>query len=491
MNRKPVNRKTEQGQALIVAVLVMAVVLGFTAMAIDIGLMYEERRDMQNAADAAALAGAQYLPQDPSEAVATAQQWALNNGIDAAQITAIQVQSTNVSNDTIYVELDNDFSWVFGKVLGLTSSNVGAQAKAVVGSLGGNNNMMPWALLQGDSQCLDAQGDAIFGANCVVKVGAGGAITGWYGALDFDGNGGGSAEYKANIIDGTTDWRYCIDGDPSPACVSAVTVIDALHGNKVGPTDQGIDTRTADAPCDSDGNGRDDFDEVFTPTGGSPPYVVSCPESGRLIIIPIVSYTSEPVHTVTIEGWSLAYLDTYWCSEVSSDPLGESGSYVLAGPAPAAPPKGKDCTESGAAPRPTATPPPPPAGAAFTSGSGLEDLYVLGPVAGPLPAPARCHHGSPHGMQTCAPTPTPPPGTPTPTPSPTPTPTPTPPPATPTPSPTPAGSPTPAPSPGGACHGNGHWEVQIQIVDAAYSQATGFITAYDEESGITIRKLVE
>ncbi len=348
----------ERGQALILAMLAMTVVLGFTAMAIDLGMMFEDRRELQNASDAAALAGVQYLPQSPSTAVSTARQWALKNGFTDAQITTVEVRSTSVANDTLYVDLDDDFNWIFGRVLGMTTSNVGADATAIVGSLGGNNKMMPWGLLEGESGCLDASGDAIFGGSCVVKVGAdASAITGWYGALDFDGNGGGSAEYKANIIDGTTNWRYCIAGDSSPGCVSSVTVIDTLTGNKVGPTDQGIDERTVSPACDGNGNGKDDFSEVFTATGGDPPYTVSCPESGRLVIIPIVSYSDTPVQTVTIRGWSLAYLDSYACV--------------------------------------------------------------------------------------------------------------------------------------GNCSGNGHWEVSIQIVDAAYSQATGFLGAYDGTSGITVRKLID
>jgi hypothetical protein len=221
--------------------------------------------------------------------------------------------------------------------------------------------MMPWALLQGDTNCLNAEGNATFNATCSIKVGAQDGIGGWRGALDFDGNGGGSSEYKANIIDGKTDWKYCIEGDPAPGCVSAVTIIDTLDGNKVGPTDQGIDERTATTPCDTDNSGRDDFDEVFLPTGSlSPAYTVNCSESPRLIIIPIVSYESTPIKKVTIRGWSLAYLDTYSC-------VG-----------------GNNC--------------------------------------------------------------------------------------------------------GG---GNGHWEVQIQIVDAAYSESAGFLGNYDATSGIVIRRLIE
>jgi Putative Flp pilus-assembly TadE/G-like len=351
----------ESGQAITIAILCMSVLLGMVSMATDPGLFFHDRRHLQNTTDAAALAGAAELPLHPDLAADRAREWAAKNGIASSQIKKLEVRTTVVANDTMYVEIEKSFNWIFARVLGRFSDGVSAHAAARVGSLSGGYHMMPWALLQGESVCLNAAGDAILNASCSVKVGAASGITGWYGALDFDGNGGGASEYRANIIDGTTDWKYCIDGDPSPGCVSAVSVIDTLTGNKVGPTGSGIEARLSAVGCDGNGNGRDDFGEVFqTNPGGHPTYVTACPDSPRLVIIPIVSYTNVPVKKVTIEGWSLAYLSGYSCVEAT------------------------DC-------------------------SG----------------------------------------------------------------------------------GQGHWEVQIQIVDAAYSQSAGFLGAYDPDSGVTIRRPID
>lgn len=308
--------RPESGQTLLIAILAMTVLLGFTALAIDVGMLYEDRRHFQNSADAMALAGVAELPVNPASATAKAQEWAANNGVNSSDIKTIEVRTTGFPNDTLYVEVEGDFDWIFGRVLSMATGKVGAQAAARTGSLAGGHNMMPWALLQSDTNCLDATtGKAIFGATCQVKVGAQNGIGGWRGALDYDGNGGGANEYRENIIDGTVDTVYCIEGDPSPACANAETVVDSLTGNKVGPTDQGIEDRwTTGAKCDSNGNGKDDFDEVFTPTGQvSPAYTVSCPDSPWLIILPIISYESTPIHTVTIRGWTLAYLESYAC----------------------------------------------------------------------------------------------------------------------------------------------------------------------------------
>jgi hypothetical protein len=306
----------QHGQALVVAVLAMTALIGMVAMTIDVGMLFHDRRDFQNSADAMALAGVAELPTNPALAMQKARDWGTHNGVDSGEIKRIQVRTTGVPNDTLYVELEGDFDWVFARVLGKTTSKVGADAAARIGSLSGGHQMMPWGLLRGDTNCLDAAtGKAIFGATCQVKVGAQSGLTGWRGALDYDGNGGGSAEYKANIIDGTVETSYCIQGDPAPGCVSSVSIIDALDGNKVGPTGSGIDARMATgAKCDTNGNGKDDFNEVFSPTGQvSPAYSVSCPDSPWLIILPIITYESIPIHTVTIRGWSLAYLKSYAC----------------------------------------------------------------------------------------------------------------------------------------------------------------------------------
>ena len=69
------------------------------------------------------------------------------------------MRTTEYPNDTMYVEIEGQFSWIFGRVLGKTSDPVGASAAARIGSISGNNDLMPWAIVIGDSACLDATGD--------------------------------------------------------------------------------------------------------------------------------------------------------------------------------------------------------------------------------------------------------------------------------------------------------------------------------------------
>jgi Flp pilus assembly protein TadG len=77
------------GQTLVIFALVQLVLLSALGLAIDGGYLYMKRRAMQNAADAAALAGAQALGNDLTdrEVRQTVLDAAARNGVDPAQVT--------------------------------------------------------------------------------------------------------------------------------------------------------------------------------------------------------------------------------------------------------------------------------------------------------------------------------------------------------------------------------------------------------------------
>ncbi len=78
-SRVSVDRKNESGQVLVFVAILLAAVIGLSAFVIDLGYAYYAQRSLQASADAAALAGAQQLP-DPAAAVATAQQFGTQAG---------------------------------------------------------------------------------------------------------------------------------------------------------------------------------------------------------------------------------------------------------------------------------------------------------------------------------------------------------------------------------------------------------------------------
>ncbi len=132
----------EAGQTLVLFVFALAALLGFTALAIDVGLILHERRQLQNAADAAALAGAQELFDSPAAAVAKAQEYAVANGIDLTDPDYTFQATTPYQGDPgkIEVKVSSQVGFLFGRALGLDFVNVPARAVAEQDSVSGTTD---------------------------------------------------------------------------------------------------------------------------------------------------------------------------------------------------------------------------------------------------------------------------------------------------------------------------------------------------------------
>jgi hypothetical protein len=90
------DRSAERGQTLPIFTVAILVLLGFAALAFDGGQMLLDRRTEQNAADAAALAGARYVPTSASAAIDEAMRIAYQNGYGAGPTgTSNGVQAAN------------------------------------------------------------------------------------------------------------------------------------------------------------------------------------------------------------------------------------------------------------------------------------------------------------------------------------------------------------------------------------------------------------
>ncbi|HEX5469070.1 MAG TPA: flp pilus-assembly TadE/G-like family protein [Gaiellaceae bacterium] len=123
-------RKETRGQAYVITILFLAVLLAMAAGVLDIGSWYRADRKLQATVDAAALAGAQALPDSTGDADALASQYAAKNGGGSIDVSF----STQVfTNDTITVEATRPAPGFFSKILGVDSVTVGATASARTG----------------------------------------------------------------------------------------------------------------------------------------------------------------------------------------------------------------------------------------------------------------------------------------------------------------------------------------------------------------------
>jgi len=145
--------RRESGQMLVLFVLALGVLMGMVAMSVDVGMILHERRSLQNAADAAALAAVQELPESSSAAVAAAQEWAANNGYASgygdgdddsqgdndnqgddggvsggATVTVNTPYQGNPSAVEVVIEVEQPF--IFARALGLDTIDVSARAVA-------------------------------------------------------------------------------------------------------------------------------------------------------------------------------------------------------------------------------------------------------------------------------------------------------------------------------------------------------------------------
>jgi len=121
------NPRSDRGQATILTLVFLVVLLGMAALVLDIGSWYRADRATQNTADAAALAGAQALPSDPGNANTLALQYVTKNG---GGTPTVRLSTKNLTNDTVSVNLTRPATGVFTKLFGVRTVTVGSHAAA-------------------------------------------------------------------------------------------------------------------------------------------------------------------------------------------------------------------------------------------------------------------------------------------------------------------------------------------------------------------------
>ncbi len=95
--------RQEQGQLLVVSAFVIVALLAFTGLVIDVGFLYAEHRQAQNAADEAALAATYELFYGGSvaDATTTALAYADENGFDNVNDNTVTVNIPPLSGEHV------------------------------------------------------------------------------------------------------------------------------------------------------------------------------------------------------------------------------------------------------------------------------------------------------------------------------------------------------------------------------------------------------
>jgi Flp pilus assembly protein TadG len=219
----------ESGQTLGMFAVFLVALLAMCALAIDAGSWYQQKRAVQAAVDAAALAGASQLSVSQSAATAGAQSQYAKNGLNSDTVT-YTVTSDLTTGDSVTVTASRTVSSFFERVFGVNSATVTATARATMESYTGvpaNANLMPWGIMKdsfvpGQNYSIYTDGSSPNNGALSLNTWTGTTCTGTSGANDYK-----------NEISGATSICPVSIGDLEPV----------KTGQNSGPTAQGIDTR--------------------------------------------------------------------------------------------------------------------------------------------------------------------------------------------------------------------------------------------------------
>ena len=307
-------QRGERGQALVLFVLAAGVLFGFTAMAVDVGLILQERRNLQNTADAAALAGAIELPESPGAAHANAQQWAEANGINTGAGDQLDI-TVDITDNSVMVRVEREQGFIFGRVLGLASTQVHADSTARVGSPLNLSGILPFGVLE---SAINYDGSPT-----TIKYDANNPTAGNFGPLRVDGNGSSVLE---NSIKYGTENGVCALSQPD--CEDPT--VPTQTGNTIAAIREGFEYR-----FDNTSTACDDFTEVLIPDGngayrinGSCNPLIGSPDSLLLVLVPVIKKFPNGSKAVTLEYFTALFLNELEDGKCTGNSCEVTGTFV-------------------------------------------------------------------------------------------------------------------------------------------------------------------
>lgn len=203
-----------KGSTYVITALVMTIIMGMAALVIDVGNLYIEREELNNAVDAATLAGAQELPADPIKAFLVAAEYCQNNGVS---MDNVNIYITD-NNQAIEVTIKDNVDFTFARVLGIDNSEVSANSKAIIGPV--------TAVYSGIRPLAVERQSFIYGQQHTLKLGALDGTNGNFGPVSLGGLG--SKSYEENVKYGYNEKLKVGDW------------VDTETGNMVGATTKAV-----------------------------------------------------------------------------------------------------------------------------------------------------------------------------------------------------------------------------------------------------------
>lgn len=280
--------KEERGLALVLISLAMTALVGIGALVTDIGLVALNKNRLVNAADAAALAGVQELPQNPAAAQAVALNYAELNGVPAKDVEVKLIKNLSTSQNVgVEVKVARNVEYILAKALGFTSIDLKARAVA---------HVLPSTSAKGAAPLFIKDQDLVFGQEYVLRSKDKDFGPGNFGALDFGSGAKTFEETLANGFEGEIKVNY---------------QIDTLTGVKKQKTIEGIQSRIN--KC----NHGCTFNS----------FQADC---SRVLLVPVVQYDSlNGTKPVKVVGFAALFVDSVGeDGSGSKDPIRITGRFV-------------------------------------------------------------------------------------------------------------------------------------------------------------------
>lgn len=232
----PDSATKERGAASVLLAVLLVALLGFTAIVVDVGLLYSERAQLQNGADASALAIAQECARTSAvncqQSSPVAKELANKNALDGmSSIFSVQLakEARTVVVTTSAKKTggkENSVTLALASVLGFPTAEVKAKSSAVWGSPRAGRTPFPLAFsicqvrgkVDGGLQRLQSHGLKGAGANADCKNDMNTTVPGGFGWLPTDGT---SCSAKVDL-DAGSGWVASDPGINHPLACSAV-----------------------------------------------------------------------------------------------------------------------------------------------------------------------------------------------------------------------------------------------------------------------------
>lgn len=206
--------RDESGQSMIISALCLTCLLGFAGFAVDAGIMLEQRRLAQTAADSAAIAAALELNYGDATAAgrAASAQNGFTHGANGVTVTINEPPSygphaSATANGYAEAIISQSTPTYFMNFFGLSAMTV--TARAVAGNVGSSYGCV-YVLAPTGSQTMELQGSFdVTAPNCGVIVDSNDSD-----ALDFTGGGGTLTAGSVGVVGGCGG--KCSDSTPTP-----------------------------------------------------------------------------------------------------------------------------------------------------------------------------------------------------------------------------------------------------------------------------------